>query len=348
MRHIIFFTKGDATTPSSHQRVWLVAEHLKRAYGHDYDIIYNIGHSLWMPSLKRLRVLKHMFWKLRAKSGTFMYVHKSLYPWDVIALILFAKWRGRKKLIYDLDDAEWIHSPHKTRMLARAADVVVAGSHYIADYIKQINKNVVFIPTVFDIPSPSYIVEHGRRDRFTIGWVGTGKGHFLDGHFHIIRPALDMLARDDIPFRFLIIGSQHYQPLKDYFTNALFETIFIGDLDWQNTDSVPRTLHEYQCDVGLMPTADTAFNRAKCGGKAIEYMRCGIPVVASPVGENEVVVGEGGFFARTDKEWLETIKTLLADEALRKEMGKKAKERMQQHYSYQAVLPAYQRLFTTL
>lgn len=338
-KNILFFTKGDAATPSSHQRVWLVGEHLKRAYGYDYEVIYKI---------KRFRDLKKIYYALRITRYAFLYVHKSLYPWDIVLLILFAKWRWHKKLIYDLDDAEWIHSPRKTQLLARAADAVVAGSHHLVDYMKKYNKHVVFIPTVFNIPLQSYVVEHGSRERFTIGWVGTGKGHFLNGNFYIIRPALDQLAREGISFRFLIVGAQHYQPLKDYFADASFEIIFIDELDWQNTDSVPRTLHDYQCDIGLMPTADTAFNRGKCGGKAIEYMRCGIPVIASPVGENETVVGEGGLFARTDQEWQDAIKTLLANDGLRKEIGEKARQRMEQYYSYQAVLPHYHKLFNDL
>lgn len=345
---ILFFTKGDATTPSSHQRVWRLAGHLKQTYGYDYDIIHGINHSFWLPSLKRFHTLKKIYYTLYAKRYPFIYIHKSLYPWDVIFLILFAKWRWRKKLIYDLDDAEWLHSPRKTTMLARAADVVVAGSQHIFKHMQLYNKNVVLIPTVFDISPQSYVIEHGSRARFTIGWVGTGKGHFLSGNFHIIKPALDQLARDNVPFRFLIIGGQHYQPLKDYFTDTSFETIFIDELDWQNTNSVPRVLYEYQCDVGLMPTADTAFNRAKCGGKAIEYMRCGIPVVASPVGENVTVVGNAGLFATTDNEWRDAIKTILSNDALRKETGKKARERMKQHYSYEAVLPRYRKLFDAL
>lgn len=345
---ILFFTKGDATTPSSHQRVWRLAEHLKVAYKYDCDIIHGIGHSFWLPSLKRFRTLKNTCSMLHAPCYKLIYIHKSLYPWDVIFLMLFTKWRRQKKLIYDLDDAEWIHSPRKTKMLARTADIVVAGSRHIFERMQLYNKNVVLIPTVFDIPPQSYIVEHGPHARFTIGWVGTGKGHFLNGHFHMIKPALDRLAREGMPFRFLIIGSQRYQPLKDYFADTSFETIFIDELDWQNMNSVPRVLHEYQCDVGLMPTADTAFNRAKCGGKAIEYMRCGIPVVASPIGENITVVGDAGFFARTDKEWRDAIKTILSNDALRKEMGIKGQQRMKKYYSYEAVLPTYHNLLENI
>lgn len=345
---ILFFTKSDASMGSSRQRVWLLAERLKNAYGYNYDIIHSISHSLWLPSLKRFHALKNAYYKLHATCCTIIYVHKSLYPWDVILLILFAKWWWQKKLVYDLDDAEWIHSPRKTKMLARAADTIVAGSKHIFEHVKKYNNNVILIPTVFDHHVyQKYAVAHGSRNRFTIGWTGTGKGHFLQGNFALIRPALDQLAKEGAPFRFVVIGSQHYQPLKDYFQNTLFETIFIDELDWNNPESVPRAIHDYQFDVGLMPIADTPFNRAKCGGKAIEYMACGVPVVASLVGENATVVGDAGLLAQTTEEWRSAIKTILSDDALRKEMGIKGQQRIKNYYSYEAVLPAYRKLFTS-
>ena len=40
------------------------------------------------------------------------------------------------------------------------------------------------------------------------------------------------------------------------------------------------------CDVGIYPLADDEWSRGKCGFKAIEFMACGVPVVAAAVGVN--------------------------------------------------------------
>lgn len=344
---ILFFTKGDASAGSSRQRVWLLAEHLKDTYGYDYDIIHSISHSIWLPSLKRFRALKNAHYKLRATSHKLIYVHKSLFPWDVILLILFARWRWGKHLIYDLDDAEWIHSPRKSRLLATHAHAVVAGSHAILAWAKKYNARCMLIPTALDHDRYArYSVAHAQRKIATIGWVGAGRAHFRQGNFTLIKPALEELAKKNIPFRFVIIGAQHCQPLKNFFKGVSFETIFIDELDWRNPASVARAIHEYQFDIGIMPLVDTLFNRAKCAFKAIEYMACGAPVVASNVGENVIAVehGKTGLLVNTTKDWVSAMETLLADPALRKKMGEAGQKRVRVHYSYETVLSRYHAL----
>lgn len=341
---ILFFTKGDASVGSSRQRVWFLAEHLKAAYGYDYDIVHSIGYSLWIPSLKRFQTLKKIYRMMRDVRYKILYIHKSLFPLDIILLVLFAKWRWGKKCIYDLDDAEWIHSPLKSRLLAKNAHTVIAGSHAILTWAKQYNARCVLIPTALDYDryARSSVV-HAKRETATIGWTGSGRAHFRQGNFTLIKPALEELAKRNMPFRFVIIGAQHCQPLKNFFRKSSFETIFIDALDWAHPESIPQAIEHYAFDIGLMPLTDTLFNRAKCAFKAIEYMACGVPVVASNVGENAVAIkhGKTGLLVNTKKEWVAAMETLLADLALRKEMGETGQKRARVYYSYEAVLPFY-------
>lgn len=338
--NIFFLTKGDKSVGSSRQRVWLVAEKLKLAYGYTYIILYP-EHSDFKNRKKISQLMRQ---------SDILFVHKSLFAWRTILRIVHAKIFLRKKLIYDLDDAEWYHSFFKTVILTKMADQVFCGSHVILTWVEKYNKNSILVSTVVDHELYArYQVEQRVRDIYTIGWVGMGKGHFLDDHFAMIRPALDALFQST-PFRFVVVGSQNYQPLKDYFKDAQFETIFIDTLNWADSKSVPRIIKKYEFDIGLMPTSDTPFNRAKCAFKAIEYMACGVPVVASSVGENSIVVEDGtmGFLAESTIEWTKAMSHLLKNTELRKEMGERGLHRVKEIYSYEALVPVIHTVISNL
>ena len=251
--------------------------------------------------------------------------------------------RGRR-FIYDLDDGEWLHAPVKSWLLARFAEQVIAGSHGIYDWAKKHNRSVVFIPTVIDHAMyRQHAVTHSERDIYTIGWVGTAKGHFMDGNFTIVREALEKLSQKDAKFRFVIVGGQHYNPLKKYFAACPFETVYIDELDWRDPSCTPEMIQKYQFDVGLLPLVDIPVSRAKCAYKAIEYMACGVPVMTNSVGENKIVVQDKitGFVADTAAQWADLISKLLADKNIRVQMGNAGMERVKNLYSYDAVTPLY-------
>jgi hypothetical protein len=95
------------------------------------------------------------------------------------------------------------------------------------------------------------------------------------------------------------------------------------------------------CDIGIMPLADGVFERGKCGYKLIQYMACGLPVVASAVGANREIVRHGidGFLAETEEEWRDALRTLAADPALRARMGAAGRRRVEEAYSLQVAGP---------
>jgi glycosyltransferase involved in cell wall biosynthesis len=88
-------------------------------------------------------------------------------------------------------------------------------------------------------------------------------------------------------------------------------------------------------DVGVMPLPDTPWTRGKCGYKLIQYMACGLPVIASPVGVNSQIVDHGvnGFLAESEADWRDAADRLLNDPQLRKSMGDAGRRKIEQGYA---------------
>jgi glycosyltransferase involved in cell wall biosynthesis len=117
-------------------------------------------------------------------------------------------------------------------------------------------------------------------------------------------------------------------------------------------ENVPWTLDDEvrlfnSCDVGVYPLTDDEWSRGKCGFKAIEFMACGVPVVASAVGVNREIIQDGanGFLASTDEEWVAKLTRLLEDLELRRRIAAAGRQTIEQSFSLRVNAP---RLATTL
>jgi glycosyltransferase involved in cell wall biosynthesis len=76
-------------------------------------------------------------------------------------------------------------------------------------------------------------------------------------------------------------------------------------------------------------------------------MACEIPVIMSAVGVNTEIIqqGENGFLAKTENDWLTNLSNLIENEVLRKQLGKKGRETVVEHYSVRRYTNVYLKLF---
>ena len=116
---------------------------------------------------------------------------------------------------------------------------------------------------------------------------------------------------------------------------------------------VPMEVHQWsedteiqeilQFDVGIMPLPDNGWARGKCGFKIIQYMACGIPVVASPVGENIKIVEQSinGFLASTTDEWVKALDEIFLNRTRQKELGRAGRRRVKDQYCLEVTSPRF-------
>jgi glycosyltransferase involved in cell wall biosynthesis len=129
--------------------------------------------------------------------------------------------------------------------------------------------------------------------------------------------------------------------------NAADEDAIVITRQWSEDREVADI---QEMDIGIMPLPDAPWMRGKCGYKLIQYMACGLPVVASPVGVNRDIVDHGvnGFLAETPAEWAEALGTLVTDAALRQRMGAKARALVENQYSLRVQGPYIAKLLRSV
>jgi len=189
---------------------------------------------------------------------------------------------------------------------------------------------VTVIPTCVDTtkfaPSPDALSNNGSQSPgLVVGWIGSPTtASYVRGLANVFRR-----VREQHPFVLRVSGAG--EPLE---------------LPGLATEQPPWTLEsEVQlfntCDVGVYPLADDEWSRGKCGFKAIEFMACGVPVVAAAVGVNREIIEDGvnGFLASTEDEWVEKLGRLLTSRELRRRFGEAGRRTIEARYSLQVHAP---------
>lgn len=264
-----------------------------------------------------------------------VWVEKEALPW-LPAAVELAALPGQVPLIVDYDDAVFHrYDRHRSaavrRLLGRKidavmarADLVVAGNGYLADRARAAGAcRVEVVPTVVDLDR--YVPCRDPEPKpVTVGWIGSpSTAPYLDA----VKPVIADLARSS-GIAAVAVGARQDQVVGSPFVARRWrEEAEVADLN--------------AFDIGIMPLADTPWERGKCAYKLIQYMALGIPVVASPVGANrEVVVhGENGLLAEDAGEWRTALVALAADPALRASMGRAGRRTVEQGYSLQLWAP---------
>lgn len=279
-----------------------------------------------------------------------IFIHREATPigppwWEWCAAKVF-----RKRLIYDFDDAVWLPNSSKaneklvgrfknhgkTGKIVGWCEVVFAGNSFLADYALQFCDNVLIVPTTIDLNLHNSETPTAKGDdaQITIGWTGT---HSTLKQLEPLFPLLEMVHRQH-PFRFLLIADIPPEIMPD----------FVEFRKWKKETEIEDLL---EMDIGIMPLYDTAWERGKCGFKALQYMALEIPAVVSAVGVNTEIVEDrvNGFVCEpisdTDTDhypkWERGLVELLKSEELRVQLGENGKRRVEAKYSAEAFKEVY-------
>lgn len=240
--------------------------------------------------------------------------------------------RYARRIVYDIDDAVHLVSPNPVPLYWRwwedkeqilkifgMSDLVLAGNHWLKTEAERCGARAVLFPTVVD--TERFVpVAHGTAEPYTVGWLGSPS---TTPSLSVIGADLSLLEN----VRLVLMGAD---PSK---------------VSWEKAEIVPWSLESevpsvQRLSVGLMPLERSDWSRGKCGLKAIQYMACGVPCVATPFGAALDIIrhGETGLFADSAQEWIHAIERL-RDPVLRRQMGEAARADVEKRFSLKKAIP---------
>ncbi|WP_439490126.1 glycosyltransferase family 4 protein [Algoriphagus sp.] len=278
-----------------------------------------------------LNVMGCYFRRLWVLLGAWRYdliwIEKELFPF----LPSYGEWileKSGKGYVVDYDDAVFhnydLHSSRLVRYwmgdkidwVMRHSRQVLVGNAYLYTRAKAAGaKNIQLLPTVID-PKKYSLKTYRINKLVRLGWIGSPT---TDKYLRGLLPVLEKLAD-----RIQLVIINRGDGIGFSGTQEL--------IAWSEETEVAAI---QSLDIGIMPLENDKWEQGKCAYKLIQYLACGVPVVASPVGMNTEVVrdGENGFLASDLAEWEGQLLRLIEDPALREEMGRKGFKRVSAEYT---------------
>jgi glycosyltransferase involved in cell wall biosynthesis len=347
---IAAFTKYGRLAASTRQRILQYEPHLEKA-GFQLswfpllpdDYVRSLSTGETFPKSRILAGYFSRVLQLRRSSADVLWIHSELlpfFPGSVEKLLI----RNGTPIVYDLDDAVFLPNTEEPRAfvmrllarklepMLRSAAACSCGNPNLRDYASQFCRNSIVVPTVVD--ADVYVPRDGPSEKGppVIGWIGS------PSTWRTVRPILPLLQQfvQGGAARFRAVGAGT-EAEADRFPGLEL-------VEWSEATEVTEV---QGFDIGIMPLRDVPFDRGKSGFKLIQYMACGVPVIASPVGVNCDIVteGENGLLAADADQWMTTLNRLVADASLRRKLGVNGRGRAVADYSLQAQAPRIVELF---
>ena len=240
---------------------------------------------------------------------------------------------GVRQYILNFDDNVWEKYQNKPALadkydsLCRNAAGVIVANEFLRGKVSALNNNVIEIPTVVDLDQYSGSAE--KYSCFTAAWIGTPVTYkYLESHLAALQLMFNSESR-----QLLVIADKRLQTIRP------LPGVNVRYVDWSQESEA-----EYlkKCHVGIMPLDDDDFSRGKSAYKLLQYQAAGLPLLASPVGENCRVVSDGrnGFLAGSPQEWQDKLDLLCRNNAVYESCSANARSRAYD-YSFQKYFPIF-------
>ncbi len=295
----IYYFAHTFNAPSTRYRGVYLLKELKTRFNIEFDILYPNLKSFFKAffiilrnSIKKDTENIYIFQKISAKGKYF----------NLIKILL----KTVEKSIYDLDDAMYeIRDKQVVDFLIKNCNSVIVASENLKNYCRIINPRTYLFTT--PLPAPE-VVKKNKNEKLTIGWIGIYTTVHIESLNKIFFPILEKI---NFGIKLAIVGvyrDTDEANLRNYFKKIKnVELQIIRDIDWEKEEEINNQLINF--DIGIAPMIDNEINRSKSAFKIKQYLACGVPVLASDVGDNKLFIKneENGFLCHDKNDWIKYI-----------------------------------------
>ena len=245
------------------------------------------------------------------------------------------------KVLFDMSDAIFLPTgrlfginirpgPFCTEKILKDVDFVTTNGHYLREYAMSFNMETAIVHDPIDTMLFSPRLK-SRKKSITIGWEGNPRMHY-ENLTMLIKSLESLSGEFDIRFKIVsFLGDLRVKQLFKGLENTM--KIDYGSDSWLPLEDFAECMSDF--DILVSPLQKTGWYEGKSGFRAGVGMAMGIPVVASPVGEQKHIIRHGinGFLAETEEDWYRYLKILIKDGRLRRLMGHNGRETAEKELS---------------
>lgn len=264
-----------------------------------------------------------------------------------------------KKIVFDNDDTYLDHNGFKfndymneekvkngldilntnIKTFIKEADLVTCTTEALKKEYLETNPNVIVLPNCID---PFYFPEPKKNETDVVR-IGITGSVGITADVEVLKPIIEHYQHD--PRVRLVLLSMPPEG-----QNELYKKLYVDEyafwnkvnIEWHSfvgADVYYEYLNDLKLDMVIIPRADSLFNRCKSNLKFLENSMLEVPTIGQsfPTKDSPYEVNpqdaEHMLLATDTASWIEQIEKLITDKELRQEMGKKAREYVEENYS---------------
>lgn len=293
--------------------------------------------------------------KTAALNADVVVFHRPEHP-DKLKLARMLKEMG-KKIVFDNDDTykgddtvklnKYMTEERVKRGLKainevvdtfiKESDLVTCSTEFLANEYRKLNDNVVVLPNMID----PFMFDEPLRNEDDVVRIGITGSVGLTSDIDVLVPIVRKYENDPrvrIVFFSLMPNPSKLQREIYFDEYKILESLNVEWKPLAPAYEYYNVLNELKLDFQIIPRKDNYFNRCKSNIKFLESSMLEIPVIAQGFedGMSPYQVdpddAKNMLIAKTEQDWIEHIEAMIENKSLRREMGKNAREYVENKY----------------